>query len=139
MSEINKHNSLLSELRQIIGKGKLQVAVQVNSALTLTYWHLGKRINQDVLQNKRAEYGKPIVSTVSTQLVQEYGKSFEARNLRRMMRFVEEFPEIEIVTSLMTQLSWTHFLQLFGLKTREIIVNPVTYRLKLKLNIKKNG
>jgi len=119
MSKLIKNKNLLDELRQIIDEGKQRAAVQVNSALTLTYWHIGKRINEDILQNQRAEYGKQIVSSLSTQLVQLYGKSFESRNLRRMMQFAEEFPEIEIVTSLMTQLSWTHFLQLFGLKLKE--------------------
>ena len=116
MSEIDKQNSLLSELRQIIDKGKQQVAVQVNSALTLTYWHIGKRINQDVLQNKRAEYGKLIVGTLSQQLVQHYGKSFEARNLRRMMQFAELFPDMRIVSPLATQLSWSHFMEILPLK-----------------------
>lgn len=60
MKELNKHNNLLSELRKIINKGKQKVAVQVNSALTLTYWHVGKRINQDFLQNKRADYGNKL-------------------------------------------------------------------------------
>lgn len=60
MKELNKHNNLLSELREIINKGKQKVAVQVNSALTLTYWHVGKRINQDFLQNKRADYGNKL-------------------------------------------------------------------------------
>ena len=33
------------------------------------YWHIGERINRDVLHDKRAEYGKAIVSTLSTQLL----------------------------------------------------------------------
>ena len=40
----------------------------VNSTLTMMYWHIGHRINQDVLDNQRAEYGKQIVSTLSTKL-----------------------------------------------------------------------
>ena len=71
------------------------------------------------MQNKRAEYGKQIVQTLSAQLEKEFGRSFTERNLRRMMQFAEEFADIEIVTSLMTQLSWTHFLQLLSLKTME--------------------
>lgn len=71
------------------------------------------------MQNKRAEYGKQIVQTLSAQLEKEFGRSFTERNLRRMMQFAEEFADIEIVTSLMTKLSWTHFLQLLSLKTME--------------------
>jgi predicted nuclease of restriction endonuclease-like (RecB) superfamily len=46
----------------------------------------------------------------------EYGAGFAEKNLRRMMRFYEVFPDQQIVASLMRQLSWTHFLELFPLK-----------------------
>jgi hypothetical protein len=36
--------------------------------LTMMYWHIGERINREVLDNQRAEYGKQIVATVSQQL-----------------------------------------------------------------------
>jgi len=79
----------------------------------------GKRINEVILQNKRAEYGKQIVSTLSTQLKERYGRNFDLRNLRRMMQFADEFPNIEIVSTLSTQLSWSHFIELLPLKTSE--------------------
>ncbi len=88
---IQGQEHLLNELRQIIDNGKQQVVTQINSTVSLTYWHVGKRINVDVLQNQRAEYGKQIVATVSEQLVQLYGKSFEARNLRRMISLPNYF------------------------------------------------
>jgi len=49
------------------------VARQVNSALAVLYWRVGKRIRQDILKEKRAEYGEEIVATLSTQLVKEFG------------------------------------------------------------------
>jgi hypothetical protein len=119
MAEIQKHKSLFDEICTIIEQGKQKVTAQVNSILTLTYWHIGKRINEDVLQNQRAEYGKQIVATLSTQLAQEYGRSFEARNLRRMMQFAELFPDYQIVSPLATQLSWTHFIILLSIKKED--------------------
>lgn len=59
---------LVQDLRQIIQDARGRVAAQVNSELTLMYWHIGERINRDVLDNQRAEYGKQIVAAVSTQL-----------------------------------------------------------------------
>jgi len=111
-----KEQALFSDLVTLIESGKAEAARQVNSALTLTYWHIGKRINDDVLQNQRAEYGKQIVGTLARQLSEKYGKSFEARNLRRMMQFAELFPDIEIVSPLATQLSWTHFITLISVQ-----------------------
>ncbi len=81
------------------------------------YWHIGERINREVLVNERAEYGKQIVATVSRQLQSEYGdKGFEPRTIRRMMQFASLFPDIQIVTPLVTQLSWTHFLLVMPIK-----------------------
>lgn len=113
--EIEK--SLFGDLAQIIEQGKQQAVAQVNTALTLTYWHVGKKINEHILNNARAEYGKEIVAPVARQLVEEFGKSFELRNLYRMMQFAEKFPVLEIVSPVATQLSWSHFIELFTLKS----------------------
>ena len=60
--------TLIKDLRQYIEQAHQRVAQTVNSEITLMYWHIGERINRDVLGNQRAEYGKQIVSTPSTQL-----------------------------------------------------------------------
>lgn len=83
------------------------------------FWQIGNRINQDILQNKRAEYGKQIVSILSTQLENKYGRNFEVKNLRRMMQFANQFTDFQIVVPLARQLSWSHFLELLPLKTIE--------------------
>ncbi len=58
---------LFNELSQLIEQSKLQVAVQANSAVTILFWQVGNRINQDILQNKRADYAKTnCVDTVDT-------------------------------------------------------------------------
>jgi hypothetical protein len=105
MTKIQKYNSLFEQICNIIEQGKQKVTTQVNSTLALTYWHIGKSINHDVLQNRRAEYGKQVVTLLATELVQLYGGSFEARNLRRMMQFAEQFPDFQIVSTLSTQLT----------------------------------
>ena len=108
---------LIDDIRQIINQTRSRVAVNVNAELTLMYWHIGERINREVLGNERAEYGKQIVMTVSRQLQLEYGdKGFEPRTIRRMMQFASLFPDIKIVTPLVTQLSWTHFLLVMPIK-----------------------
>ena len=110
---------LFTDLAQIIEQGKSQLTKHVNSVLTLTYWHVGKKINEHILKNERAEYGKQIVPTVSLQLEKLYGRSFNEKNLRRMMRFAEVFEDFTIVAPLVRQLSWSHFLMLLPLKSKE--------------------
>ena len=111
--------ALLTDLRQIIQSGKSQAVAAVNSALTLTYWHVGKRINEEVLQGERAAYGEQVIASVAQGLVEQFGQGFEAKNLRRMMKFAEIFQDPAIVAPLVRQLSWSHFLILLPLKTQE--------------------
>jgi len=109
---------LLNDLSALIERGRSQSVAAVNSAITITYWQVGRRINEEILRGERAEYGKQIVISISRQLIERFGKSFEARNLRRMMQFAELFPNFEIVSPLVSQLSWTHFIILLSVKKR---------------------
>ncbi|CAD0006117.1 DUF1016 N-terminal domain-containing protein [Flavobacterium salmonis] len=69
---------------QYLWRSTLQVSIQANSAITILFWQVGNHINKDILENKRAEYAKQIVSTLSAQLKEQYGSNFELRNLRCM-------------------------------------------------------
>lgn len=107
---------LFADIRQMIEQTRLSVSQTVNAGLTLLFWNIGKRINEEILGNQRAEYGKRIVVTLSRQLTIEYGKNFEEKNLRRMMQFSEKFADFENVVTLSRQLSWSHFIALIPLK-----------------------
>ncbi len=85
VTQLDTDADLIKELRQYIEQARLRVAQTVNSEITLMYWHIGERINRDILGNQRAEYGKQIVVTVARQLEDEYGKGFDEKNIRRMM------------------------------------------------------
>jgi len=108
-------DNLFQDLRSLIIETRRGVAQQVNFALVLLYWQVGKRIRQDILKEKRAEYGEEIVSTLSTQLVSEFGTGFAEKNLRRMVQFAEAFPEEQIVVTLSRQLGWSHFVAIIPL------------------------
>jgi hypothetical protein len=103
---------LLTDLRELIISARQQVAQTVNAGLTLLYWQVGNRIRRDVLKEKRAEYGAEILQILSAKLETEFGRGFGRRNLFRMIRFAEVFPDPAIVTALRTQLNWTHFREL---------------------------
>jgi len=60
------------------------------------------------LKNKRAAYGKHFVVSLARQLEEKYGRTFEVRNIRRMLQFAEKVSDEQIVSLLTTQLSWTH-------------------------------
>ena len=88
--------SLMQDLRQIIEQARGHVAATANYALTTMYWHIGERINREILGNQRAEYGKQIVAQVARQLEEEYGaKGFNEKSIRRMMQFAALFPDFQ--------------------------------------------
>lgn len=111
-----EYRDLLDDLVALIEKTKTQVVSYANSSLTMLFWHVGKRILTHNLQNKRAEYGKQIVVTVSRELVAKFGKNYEEKNLRRMIQFVEKYSDVENVVTLSRHLSWSHFLALIPIK-----------------------
>ena len=116
-NEIVSAQSLIQDIRKIIEQARGHVASTANYTLSMMYWHIGERVNAEVLKNKRAEYGKKIVASLSRQLREGYGaKGFDEKNIRRMMQFAQEFPKEQIVASVMRQLSWTHILQVLPIK-----------------------
>lgn len=107
---------LLGDIRQLIETSRANFAATVNSALTLLYWHIGQRIRSEVLQGERAAYGGKVVAALAKQLEVDYGRGFSEKNLRRMVQFAEQYPDEQIVVSLIRHLSWTHVLVLLPLK-----------------------
>jgi len=110
--------SLFRELSLLIEKNKQKAVSQVRNTVNLLYWQIGKK-NDEILQNRRAEYGVQVVPNLAEKLSVKYGRSFESRNLRRMMQFANEFPDRKIVVTLSRQLSWSHFIAIIPLKTME--------------------
>jgi len=69
------------------------------------------KINDDILENKRAEYGKQIIELLSKQLTEEYGAGWSKKQIRHCLLSAETFWNFKIVVSLIRQLSWTHFIE----------------------------
>ena len=111
--------SLFNEISALIEQNRRMVYAQANNSTIALFWKIGRCINNDILNNKRADYGKQIVSKVSILLVKKYGNSFALRNLRRMMQFAEQFSDFEIVSTASTQLRWSHFIEILPLKSQE--------------------
>lgn len=101
------HTELLDSIRTLLADGRKQVATAVNTAMVQTYWHIGRLIVEDEQQGEsRAEYGKQVLKSLSASLTQEFGKGFDASNLRNMRLFYLAFPNCD---ALRHNLSWTHY------------------------------
>jgi len=104
--------ALGNDIRELILAARESVAQTVNAGLTMLYWRIGTRIRHDILKEKRAEYGAGVVATLGRQLESEFGRGFDTKSLRHMVRFAEVFPDEQIVSALRRQLTWTHLKRL---------------------------
>ena len=142
--ELSGEQNLVKKLVFLVENTKNQVVSQANSSLTTLFWRIGQSINQEILDNKRADYGKEIVVTVSRELVKKFGRSYETKNLRRMIQFSNTFSKYENVVTLSRHLTWSHILTLIPLKDQKaryfyansIVLNGLSVR-ELRKNIDK--
>ena len=110
------NTTLVSDIRYIIDQAKTKVAKTINSEMTILYWHIGKRIREEILAHERAEYGQEIIKSLAACLFIEYGKGFTYTTLTRMIKFHEAFVDLEIVATMSQQLTWSHIIELLPLK-----------------------
>lgn len=115
---INLSISLVNDLHELIDSAQNNVAKYANSALVLLNWRLGKRINLEILNQKRADYGDRIIKKVAENLSNSYGKGFDSRSLFRMVRFVKLYPDEKIVVTLSPLLSWSKFIELISIEDK---------------------
>jgi len=109
--------ALFDRVSAIIENRKYRAAAYANQEITMMFWEIGSRINSVILGNKRAAYGKNILTELSSKLMGRYGKNFSERNLYRMSSFADLFPDLKILTELTSKLSWSHFVELLRVES----------------------
>jgi predicted nuclease of restriction endonuclease-like (RecB) superfamily len=112
-------DDLVERVSSLVDEARHAIASYANTTQTMTFWRVGALIDSEVLERDRADYGAQIVVTLSRELVDRYGRSYEEKNLRRMVQFARLYPDPEIVVTLSRQLSWSHFLALLPLRNDE--------------------
>src|ERR1700742_1635087 len=95
---------LLEEVQGLIQQARGRVFRAVHSELVMLYWNIGKRVQTEILQSDRAEYGQFIITTLANHLSVQFGKGFSRSALSRMLNFYKLFPDEQIVATLSQQL-----------------------------------
>ena len=106
---IEKSPEIFIDICHIIESSRRKAAVSVNCEMTMMYWHIGKRIRDEVLCEKRAEYGKQVVASLAERLTENYRKGWSEQLLWHCLRFNETFLDEKILYTLCIELSWSHF------------------------------
>lgn len=89
----------------------------------ITYFEIGKLLNE-----AGGKYGDNIIDEYSKKLVVEVGKKYNRRTLFRMKQFYNIFSN-EKVSTLWTQLTWSHLRLLFNLE-----IDSMNYYIKDTMN-----
>jgi predicted nuclease of restriction endonuclease-like (RecB) superfamily len=106
---------LLGALRELIQRGRDQAVRAVDAIQVRTCWEIGRHIVEfEQAGADRAEYGKGLLSALAASLTAEFGRGFDASNLRYMRLFYRAFP---ICDALRHELSWTHYRTLLRVES----------------------
>jgi predicted nuclease of restriction endonuclease-like (RecB) superfamily len=109
----DKLQTQFTEILALIKTAQYQVTVTANQSLIRLYWTIGEYISDRM---KSSEWGKKAIEQLAVFLqTQAPGiKGYEKRNLERMRQFYETYPDFQIASALLTQLSWTHHYMLIS-------------------------
>ena len=105
----NEFNNFFNNIKNLVINSRNKVYQTVNTEMLNLYWNIGKAIMEIQQGDERASYGDAILDKLSQKLTNEFGKGFSKRNLERMRKFYMCF---SIATTMSSQLSWSHYLEL---------------------------
>jgi hypothetical protein len=105
---INETSNLINTIVSLIDSSRHNVAKIINQELTLLYWNIGQKINNELLNNSRADYGKHVIPELSITLTELYGTGFNKRNLQSFIKLSAVFEDITILHTVCAKLSWSH-------------------------------
>ena len=111
-------NKLYNDVSHLIEITQRRTIREVSRTGVMLYWHIGHRINHDILNSARAEYGAQIVKNLSEKLQKKHGVGFGLRVIHRCSQFERFFPDEKIILSLNTHLKWTHFVALLNIDNK---------------------
>ena len=104
------------QVSSILNAARDKAYTAVNFAMVEAYWEIGKSIVDEQGGEERAKYGEALLKALAIRLTKDFGKGFEARELRKMRQFYLAFP---IRDSLRPELSWTHYRRLIRIPDPE--------------------
>src|SRR5438552_3119095 len=108
-------NKLYDDISHLIEITQKRTLREISRTGVMLYWHIGHRVNHELLKCVRAEYGAQVIKDLSIKLQTKYGRGFGHRVIHRCAQFEKLFPDEKIILSLCTHLKWTHFVALLNI------------------------
>ena len=118
MIDIN-NKGFYDKARKIVDQGRAYAYAGLNKVMITTYWQLGKHIVEEEQNGQqRAEYGKQLIKHLATELVKDYGSSYNERNLNYFRLFYLQFNDLEILNTRVQNLTWSHIRRLLRVENK---------------------
>ena len=107
---VKKYNQLLESIGLTIERSRHNAVKAINTELVKSNWEIGRHIVEyEQHGQERAEYGSDLLTRLSKDLSQRYGRGFGRRNILDMRRFYIVYPKWQTVSA---KLSWSHYIAL---------------------------
>ncbi len=105
----NVTETFYKQVASILNAARNKAYAAVNYAMVEAYWEIGRSIVEEQDGEERAGYGDALLQGLAERLTEDFGRGFDASNLRYMRQFYLAFP---IRDALRHELSWTHYRRL---------------------------
>ncbi|UOE39163.1 PDDEXK nuclease domain-containing protein [Chryseobacterium oryzae] len=145
MSQLEK-SQLFQSIKNLVDTARNNIVRNVNSAMLLTYFEIGRMIVEDEQNGKeRADYAKETLKNLSKLLNSEFGRGFSVDNLQWMRKFFLTYQNYETPSRISNEeqnyetpsrisqktenksntnaisfnLSWSHYIQLLKIDNED--------------------
>ena len=107
---LNDYEKLLGQVQKTIQETEQNILQNVTRQKVVMCWQIGKIIEEHLLENKRAEYGKKFLSQLAKDTV------IAEKALYQMRSFYKTYPTLPASEK---DLSWSHYRSLASVKSEE--------------------
>ena len=113
------NNDSITDIVKVIETHRENAYRKVNEELVTMYYEIGKYLSEKVASEK---WGYKVIDNIAREINNKYPtlKGFDRRGLYRMMQFYDTYKDNEIVSTLLSQISWSNNIAILsGTKTME--------------------
>ena len=102
-------DALYGQVREVLAQARGLAHRQVNQAMVLAYWHVGRLIvEHEQAGAARAAYGARLLPALAERLTADFGPGFAVQSLRNFRQLYQVFPAEQIRSTPWSELSWSH-------------------------------
>ena len=107
---LNHYENLLKKVQKIIQETQQDIVQTVNREKVEMCWEIGKIIDEHLVKNNRADYGKKLFQALAKDI------SIVERTLYQMRSFYKAYPTLPKSEN---GLNWSHYRNLVSVKNEE--------------------